>query len=256
MLFSLLGTLALGPVVILAFWYDVKDRYEKEPRCDLALGLLFGAMATGPVLGVDWWGLKTGMSQGAASSAFLFSAANEEAFKLGISFFLTWRNPYFNEPLDGIIYCVFVSLGFAAAENMIYVFHPQMGGIETALSRAVFSVPAHGLFGVQMGYYFGGWRYSKWGGWAGAASFGAAWLSHGLYNWILLGGFPWEGLLLAIFCLFLWGDGAKKILRHQMASPFRGCRGIRFFSANNGKTGIKRKKTATKSQDKGQRCKD
>ena len=44
------------------------------------------------------------------------------------------------------------ALGFAALENLLYVFD---GGLEVALSRAIFSVPGHCADGVVMGCFFG-----------------------------------------------------------------------------------------------------
>lgn len=45
-----------------------------------------------------------------------------------------------------------VSLGFAALENVLYVFD---GGFGVALLRALTSVPGHTIFAVFMGYYYG-----------------------------------------------------------------------------------------------------
>ena len=64
----------------------------------------------------------------------------------------TWKNRNFNYRFDGIVYAVFVSLGFAAAENIMYVFNYGLG---VALSRAVLSIPGHMCFAVLMGYHYG-----------------------------------------------------------------------------------------------------
>ena len=55
----------------------------------------------------------------------------------------------FNEPFDGIVYSVMVSMGFATTENILYA---MKGGLEVALLRMVMSVPAHATFAVLMGY--------------------------------------------------------------------------------------------------------
>ena len=52
----------------------------------------------------------------------------------------------------GVVYAVFVSLGFALWENLGYV---AMYGLSTALVRAVTAVPGHACFGVFMGVYYG-----------------------------------------------------------------------------------------------------
>ena len=64
----------------------------------------------------------------------------------------------FDEPLDGIIYAVMVSMGFATLENIIYVLSH---GFQTAIMRMFLSVPAHACFGVIMGYYVGMAKFSK-----------------------------------------------------------------------------------------------
>ena len=74
--------------------------------------------------------------------AFLVVAVVEEGGKL---FFLkqrTWRDPNFNYRFDGVVYAVFVSLGFAALENINYVFGY---GLQVAVPRALLAIPAHML---------------------------------------------------------------------------------------------------------------
>ena len=130
-------------------------------------------------------------------TAFFSSAGVEEAVKFLFLFFLIWGNRNFNEPLDGIVYGVFVSLGFAWAENVIYVTHPILGGYETALERALLSVPGHGLFGVRMGYYFALGKYRNRKRYLPLAFF-SPYLAHALYNYFLLKREP-------VFWLFFFG---------------------------------------------------
>lgn len=64
----------------------------------------------------------------------------------------TWKNPEFNCQYDGVVYAVFVSLGFALWENISYVLSY---GFATALVRAVTAIPGHACFGVFMGVFYG-----------------------------------------------------------------------------------------------------
>ena len=82
--------------------------------------------------------------------AFLSAAIPEEMAKFLILFWIVWRNKHFDQYYDGIVYAVFVSLGFALVENIMYVVN---GGLFVALSRGILSIPGHGFFGVIMGYY-------------------------------------------------------------------------------------------------------
>ena len=74
----------------------------------------------------------------------------------GAKYFLlkrrTWNSAAFNCQFDGVVYAVFVSLGFALWENISYVL---MYGLSTALVRAVTAVPGHACFGVFMGVWYG-----------------------------------------------------------------------------------------------------
>jgi RsiW-degrading membrane proteinase PrsW (M82 family) len=83
--------------------------------------------------------------------AFLQAGFPEEFSKLIILYWLIWRRKEFDQHFDGIIYAVFVSMGFALVENIMYVYE---GGMSVALLRAVLAVPGHGFFAVAMGYYF------------------------------------------------------------------------------------------------------
>ncbi|MBQ3796320.1 MAG: PrsW family intramembrane metalloprotease [Butyrivibrio sp.] len=64
----------------------------------------------------------------------------------------TWKSWEFNCQFDGVVYAVFVSLGFALWENISYV---MMYGFGTALVRAVTAIPGHACFGVFMGIFYG-----------------------------------------------------------------------------------------------------
>ncbi len=84
-------------------------------------------------------------------NAFLVAGFTEELFKFLALYILVWVSKDFNEKFDGIVYAVFISLGFAAIENIMYVFQ---FGAQTGYFRAIISVPAHAIFGTAMGYNF------------------------------------------------------------------------------------------------------
>ena len=148
--------LSLAPVFIIAGYVYFRDKYEKEPIRLLLLSLFFGALTVIPIMFLESFlagfaGLFSGLSA-AAWNAFIVAAFSEELFKCIVLYLLIWKSRDFNEKFDGIVYAVFVSLGFAAVENVLYV----MGnGVGTGISRAITAVPAHAIFGITMGFYFG-----------------------------------------------------------------------------------------------------
>jgi RsiW-degrading membrane proteinase PrsW (M82 family) len=64
----------------------------------------------------------------------------------------TWHDYNFNYRFDGVVYAVFVSLGFAAFENIKYVFGY---GLSVSVPRAFLAIPGHMGFAVFMGTFYG-----------------------------------------------------------------------------------------------------
>ncbi|MBR2678542.1 MAG: PrsW family intramembrane metalloprotease [Bacilli bacterium] len=83
--------------------------------------------------------------------AFVGVALTEEFCKWLMVYFRGYNNQEFDEVYDIIVYAVFVSLGFAFIENIIYVFYG--GTLRTAILRAISSIPGHASDAVFMGYY-------------------------------------------------------------------------------------------------------
>ena len=69
----------------------------------------------------------------------------------------TWKSKEFNYLFDGVVYAVFVSLGFALWENIAYV---GQYGFSTAVVRAITAIPGHASFGVFMGCYYSYAKYA------------------------------------------------------------------------------------------------
>jgi RsiW-degrading membrane proteinase PrsW (M82 family) len=154
---------AVIPAVILLRYIYRHDTMEQEPAGLLVVLLFMGVIAA----------LCSGVLEGIAQSilgilvapgsrlhtillAFLVVAAVEEGMKFWLLRRRTWRHPAFNYRFDGIVYAVAVSLGFAAFENIFYVFSY---GLQVAVSRALLAVPAHTAFAVYMGAFYGRAKY-------------------------------------------------------------------------------------------------
>ena len=102
---------------------------------------------------------------------------------------LTWRSPSFDCRYDGIVYAVFLSLGFALWENIAYVVQY---GLATALLRAVTAIPGHASFGVFMGAWYSQAKYMEYVGNEPKSSFYrklallVPLVLHGIYDFIAL----------------------------------------------------------------------
>ncbi len=143
---------------LLRFLYN-QDKIEKEPPGLIGSLILRGVAAALCAIVLEWIGnaiLDSTMSSShpyyITVLAFLVVAAAEEGSKL---FFLkrrTWNDPNFNYLFDAVVYAAAVSLGFAAFENIKYVFSY---GLSVVLPRALFAIPGHLGFSVFMGIFYG-----------------------------------------------------------------------------------------------------
>lgn len=150
---------AVIPAVVLLVLVYKKDRLDKEsPQLLLSL-VIRGVLATIIAMILERIGslilnrIFVSASLGYyAVMFFCIVGVAEEGAKFFLLKHRTWNEPEFNCQFDGVVYAVFVSLGFALWENISYVF---MYGLSTAMVRAVTAVPGHACFGVFMGVFYG-----------------------------------------------------------------------------------------------------
>ena len=206
---------ALSPVVILAFYFYYRDKYEKEPLSLLLKCMLMGALIIIPVLILentldDFNPFSNEANLGFAGyNAFLVAAFSEEILKLGAVYWIAWDNENFDEPFDGIVYSVFVALGFAGVENIFYVWK---SGHEIAILRALTAVPAHALFGVAMGYHLSYAKFSKKFPRINLfMSFFIPFLLHGFYDFIILSREDFLILCFVPYIIYLWIRSLKRM---------------------------------------------
>ncbi len=219
---------SFAPILIIAFYIYFRDKYEKEPIGMLLWSFILGAFITAPIIVVegfldDIWKAKyephhTNLLANAAYVAFVVASLTEETFKY-IAFLLIWNNKNFNEKFDGIVYAVFISLGFAAVENVLYVVQ---NGLGTGVMRAFTAVPAHALFGISMGYYFGLAKFEENKKVLRLLlALAVPLLLHGIYDFIL---FSENTILLLLFIPFIigmWYLGFRKMKAQSQASVFK-----------------------------------
>lgn len=196
---------AVLPAVILLRYVYLHDTIEKEPAGLLLLLLGLGvlsALCAGMVEGLLQPILDRLVAPGTfwhtVLMAFVIVAAVEETAKYLFLKSGSWDHPAFDYRYDGIVYAVFVSLGFAAYENVQYVLHY---GLSAVLPRALLAVPGHMAFAVFMGVFYGRAKRCERDGYEVAAK-----MSRGI------------GLVLAIFfhgfydCCAMLGTGGATVV--------------------------------------------
>ncbi len=219
--------LAVGPGVAIAgiIWW--LDRYDREPH-DLAIGCFFwGAIVTIPVVFIELglgaiFPLDRSMLGSAIVSAFGVVALTEELAKYLVVRLYVYPRADFDEPYDGITYCVMVGMGFATVENVFYILGEESGQFELAMVRMFTAIPAHAANGVLMGYFLGSAKFAAHPLRYHFAALGAAVTAHGFYDLFLFYG---DAGLLTLGALVVLGISGwlsiRAIRRHQQASPFR-----------------------------------
>lgn len=218
-----LAILALAPVIIIAVFIYYRDKYEKEPVWLLLKSLVAGMLIVIPVIFVER-GLSLLIpyltkNTKAFYTAFVVAGLTEESFKYLAFFLLIWRNRNFNEKFDGIVYAVFISLGFAAVENVSYVIQY---GETTGYIRALASVPAHALFGITMGYYFGLAKfYIKQRSVLQVKALFFPVILHGIFDFILMLANYRLFLGFIPYVIFLYIDGFRRMNNLSRRSIFR-----------------------------------
>lgn len=220
----LLIALAIAPAAAIIWYVYAKDLHEKESKKLLAIAFGFGILSIIPTmfgyLITEQWLSESSEFWKMAAYSFGVIALSEEVGKFLFLRFFLFKKKAFNEPYDGIIYSVMVSMGFATFENLLYVAE---GGFGVGILRMFTAVPAHAVFGVIMGYWVGLAKFDA----ANRAKFmvfgllGAIFL-HGAYDLFLLQeNYPvlmlvsFIGLYVAVY----WS--VKAIKKHNEISPFK-----------------------------------
>lgn len=206
---------AVLPAVFFMRWIYNSDSVEPEPP-ELLKKLLLGGVGA-VLISMVLEGILDGVfgavypegnqALRAALYAFLVVAVVEEGSKYYFLRRFTWKNPAFNYRFDGIVYAAFVSLGFAALENVSYVFR---FGLSVALPRACFSIPGHLAFSVAMGTFYGEAKLLNRAGHPAASRFCsvmayvAAVCMHGFYDACAMTGTTRSSAVLLAFIVFLY----------------------------------------------------
>jgi protease PrsW len=220
----ILLAIALAPGVAIGVYIYLKDHHEREPIGLLLRAFLFGILSVIVTLlissGIDLFvSIDPSSLSEQAVHAFIIVALVEEFSKFIFVRGILYNSKHFNEPFDGIVYSVMVSMGFATLENVLYAFN---GGMGTALMRMFTAVPAHATFAVLMGFFLGKAKFEHKKGYYAFYALGVATLFHGAYDYCLF--VSWvPGIILGALASLVVGIWlSKKAIRiHQLASPFK-----------------------------------
>ncbi|WNR42471.1 glutamic-type intramembrane protease PrsW [Paenibacillus roseipurpureus] len=211
---------AVAPGLSLLAYFYLKDRYEPEPIHLVIRMFIFGVILVYPTMVLQNAFIGE-FGEGTWITSFFLSGGIEEFLKWLLLYHLIFRHPAFDEPYDGIVYAVSVSLGFATLENIIYAFL-HASSFSALMLRALLPVSGHALFGVMMGYYMGKAKFVPdkqrrylWF----SLLFPIVW--HGTFDYILLiFKTAWIWIMIPLM-IFLWLRSIWRVDRANALSPLR-----------------------------------
>lgn len=171
----------LPALIWLFFW--LKEDENPEPNRLLVTAFLSGMFSIPIAFGLSWgWcrvlailnGMDTQFLCGSQASSLFQSplastlslwllwgyAFSEEFSKYFLVHALIFRRRDYNEPVDAMIYLITAALGFAAAENALYLIEPfKLGlpaGLQLSSLRFIGAIPLHALTSGVLGYFIAG----------------------------------------------------------------------------------------------------
>ena len=209
--------ITIVPSLIILLYFFISDKF-KEPKSTIAIVFALGILICLPA-GI----LNEFMSDNFGNPknpndltySFLGPAWTEEILKFLILYTVVLKRSEFNEPMDGIVYGVVASLGFATYENYTYVYiFAETWDIlpsQMAIWRSYSAVPMHGLNGCIMGFYFGMYAFTANKKYLVLCLL-IPFLLHGSYNFIVM--YPPFHLAIVIgmlVCAFVLHSNLKKL---------------------------------------------
>ncbi len=227
-MYSIILLTALLPVAILAFYIYRKDKLLPEPTGQLVKAFGVGMLSVPlsfcmsvPFAAIGLYPEEMISAWDGFATAFFGAAIPEEIAKFAILWLFLRKNRYFDEKMDGIVYAVCISLGFAAVENIMYLFSNAEEFVSVGIVRALFAVPGHFCFGILMGYYYSLARFYPHAQLKNKILvLLAPILAHGLYDAILFVSNATPAvsgvltIIFLVFCRKMWQYADAKVNEH------------------------------------------
>ncbi len=226
-MFLLLLLIAITPGIAILLYVYYRDKYEKEPPSLVWKVFVYGMIAALVAGGIElllysfhfYWLKKHALFVFAFLYSFLVIGPVEEGVKYLVTYNVAFKDSEFNEPMDGIVYAVSASLGFATFENVLYVLQY---GMKVGIERAFISVPVHAFFGIIMGSFLGKAKFKK-----GTKRDNLMWkafyipaLFHGFFDFVLLSK-TYLAILIYPFIIYTMIVSLKDINASLDLSPFK-----------------------------------
>ncbi len=232
--------LAVLPALILIYYTYQQDKLQREPVGNLVKAFFYGGLSvfasfliSVPFMNMGLFPREIHTLSDAARTAFFGAAIPEETAKLVLLWLFLRKCRDFDERMDGIVYAVCIGMGFAAFENIEYLFASGSDWVTVGLGRSLTAIPGHFGFAVIMGYYFSLYYFDRYRApGAGLKMWLFPVVGHGLYDWVAmsqevapeLSGAIAIAILLFCFWLLKWARNHMQ--KHIVSDSFDAITGV------------------------------
>ncbi len=221
-LYALIG--GVVPALIWTWFWIQEDAKHPEPKQLIVAAFLVGMVCVATVIPLQ----KLAMALLSGTAMVIAWAAIEEIVKFALAYFTVLAHKANDEPIDALIYMITVALGFAAAENTLFLIDPIANSsfVESILTgnfrflgATLLHVLASSVIGLMMGLSFYKRPLTKF--WYIVIGLILAIVLHGAFNFFILKSSSselmrvfacvWIGLILLLIAF----EHVKRITKHS-----------------------------------------
>ena len=179
----------IPPLIAFLIYIYLRYKFKQFSYSLLFKSFLWGMISILLVLAMQLLASYFGLDRLSNIRRVIFYALVVMAFfsELGKFFFLkgfVYTKKEFKTPVDGIIFSVMISLGFAAMNNILYFIN--IPDLSVNVANAISAGPANVIFGIIMGFFIGLGKLRKMRFIDSMTGLAAAVFFHALYDFCLL----------------------------------------------------------------------
>ena len=146
---------------LLWLWFWVKeDNLHPEPKRMIALTFIAGALSVIIALIIEKFIMDTLPGDQFETIRYVLWATTEEVVKIIVVTIIALSSHEMDEPIDAMIYCITIALGFSALENALFVFSnftsgKLIEGVITGNLRFIGASLVHIISSASIGFMIG-----------------------------------------------------------------------------------------------------
>lgn len=157
---------SLVPGLLWLYFFYLQDRYEREPHHFLlGIFILSAALSYAVAYPIEQMyeashGVLAGMANNLLAQVLVFGALQQLIIFMVVRYTVFFSDE-FNEPADGVIYCIAAGLGQAAAYNIVYLNGLEQVAVGVVSIRIIEYYLTMAVISGIMGYFMGQAKFKQ-----------------------------------------------------------------------------------------------